>query len=952
MFTGGVHWQFGSVAASVLENYLQEAPPEGIPPMPAALAELLRQCFQDDPEQRPASMDEVAERLMRLYEQETGAPYPRQKPKTVSLVVSDLNNRALSYLDLGKKDKTEELLKEAVEKDPAHPEAVYNLALLEWWSGRIDDFEVVRRLEELCKSHLGEWLPVCLLANIHLDRGDNETAIHILETVKYYNADLQNLLSLARKSTGSRCLRSFEGHKDIVNSIFFSPDGRYVLSGSNDKTLKLWNVITAECLRTFEGHEGRVNSVCCSPDGRYVLSGSDDETIKLWDVATGQHIRTFKGHKGEVKIVCFSPDGSKVLSGSRDGTLKLWNMRTGVCLKTLEKHEGGVVSACFNPNGKYILSGGGDKKLKIWDIGTGEHIITFGQHSDIVLSVCFSPDGNYALSASGGDTEELFDVVPGELLLWDVLTGRLIKEFKGHGDVVSSACFSPNGRFVLSGSYDKTTKLWDLETGRCIRTFEGHGAWVSAVCFSPDGMYALSGSYDHNLYLWSLERIPATLRLAEPISSESAISSHRNFKGLLDEAIITTDPLKRLECLSKARAIQGFERAEQGLSLWLKLYVHFPRIELRASWELRSFHGHKDYVNSVCFNPDGNYALSGSKDETLRLWDVRTGECLRTLKGHKWPVNSVCFSPEGRYLLSGSYNEPPKLWDIKTGECLRNFEEHVGDVRSVCFSPDGRYAISAGSDFRLWRVETGESLLTFKGHEGHVNSVCFSPDGRYILSGGAGGILKIWNTITGKCLRTFEGHEHEINSVQFSPDGKYVLSGSTDRTLKIWDVKSAKCIKTIKGHAWQVQSCFFSPDGKYVISGSLDKTIKLWDVLTGECLWTFVGHEWGVTSVCFSPDASYILSGSADNILKLWILDWDLEEKDPADWDEGARPYLDIFLTLHTPYGPDGLRRVGKPQWTEEDFQKLLQELGYRGYGWLRPAGVRRELEKMAKERS
>jgi len=127
--------------------------------------------------------------------------------------------------------------------------------------------------------------------------------------------------------------------------------------------------------------------------------------------------------------------------------------------------------------------------------------------------------------------------------------------------------------------------------------------------------------------------------------------------------------------------------------------------------------------------------------------------------------------------------------------------------------------------------------------------------------------------------------------------------------------------------------------------------IRVWDVATVQEVCRLEGHRGAVNSVALSPDGRYALSGSEDNTICLWEFDWDYDFPAPADWDEGARPYLDIFLTLHTPYGPDGLSRVGKPQWTEEDFQKLLQELGYRGYGWLRPEGVRRELEKMAKER-
>jgi WD40 repeat protein len=168
----------------------------------------------------------------------------------------------------------------------------------------------------------------------------------------------------------------------------------------------------------------------------------------------------------------------------------------------------------------------------------------------------------------------------------------------------------------------------------------------------------------------------------------------------------------------------------------------------------------------------------------------------------------------------------------------------------------------------------------------------------------------------------------------------------------MWDTVSAREIRQFEGHTEHVHSVVFSPDGRYVLSGSGDNTIRLWDIASGQQIHCLVGHTDWVYSAVFSLDGHYVCSGSGDRTIRVWFLDWDYDFPAPADWDEGARPYLDIFLTLHTPYGPDGLRRVGKPQWTEEDFQKLLQELGYRGYGWLRPAGVRRELEKMAKERS
>jgi serine/threonine protein kinase len=275
--------------------YYEKAHKEVIPPnpeelrpdCPEGLRRLILQCLEKEKERRPKSFKEIEEELTGLYKEVTGKAYPRPRVDEIPLVASDLNNRALSLLDLGKREEAERLFKEAVEKDPVHPEAMYNLALLEWRSRRIDDLEAVNRMEAVCKSHPGEWLPLYLLASLHLERGDNEKALSVLEEVKDVNPEVKELYSLAKSSPGIKCLRTFEGHKDNVNSVCFSPDGRYALSGSGDiedvdHTLKLWDVETGECLRTFEGHKHWVNSVSFSPDGRYALSGSGDKTLKLW----------------------------------------------------------------------------------------------------------------------------------------------------------------------------------------------------------------------------------------------------------------------------------------------------------------------------------------------------------------------------------------------------------------------------------------------------------------------------------------------------------------------------------------------------------------------------------------------------------------------------------------------------------------------------------------------
>jgi hypothetical protein len=211
-------------------------------------------------------------------------------------------------------------------------------------------------------------------------------------------------------------------------------------------------------------------------------------------------------------------------------------------------------------------------------------------------------------------------------------------------------------------------------------------------------------------------------------------------------------------------------------------------------------------------------------------------------------------------------------------------------------------------------------------------------------------------------VRTFAGHTNAVISVAISADGRWVLSGSEDCKLRLWELATGRCVRTFAEHPGGVNSIAFSPDGRWALSGSWDETLRLWELATGRCVRTFEGHTQAVHSVAISPDGRWALSGSDDMTLRLWELVWEYEFPDVAAWDEDARPHLENFLSVHTPYAsflpPDRTpseeeihqvpTRRGRPTWTDGDFEQLLCRLACVGYGWLRPAGVRKKLEEMA----
>jgi WD40 repeat protein len=720
-----------------------------------------------------------------------------------------------------------------------------------------------------------------------------------------------------------RPLKAILSHRDALSTAVWSPDGQWIVTGSEDGTAQLWEVATGLPHGAPLVHPSPVTAVAFSPDSRTVLTAAGQGYVRFWTTATGGPVTELLKYPVApgclIQFAAFSPDGKTAVTGDNFGHVLRWQVATGQRVGNTLPSPGGARCVAFDTTGRYLVVGNGVSGARVWDAATGALRAEFKGHTGPVRAVAFRKDADQVITGSDD----------GSVRFWDTHTGKETGVVLRHHGMVYCLCLSPDGKTLLTGCHGRTAHLWEVASGKSLAPPLEHRGEVRAVAFAPDGKTVLTGSRDGTARVWDAVR-------GVPLS---ATLSHGG------------------ELIAVAFAPQGGDVLTASLDGTARLWGAPPRPANRILP-----HPQPIWVRAAIFSPNGRYVLTGCEDGYARLWEASTGRLVLGLLFQGNRVRAVAFAPDSKQFLTGGGSRYVQLWRIDRDKATAAFY-HGGEVWSLAFrthdgkiltggapngpafwdprrpqqplwraehkdlamyaalSPDGRTILTGSMDrtAQLWDAETGKPCTPPLQHAGQVTAVAFGPDGRLAATGAMATGVGVWDVRTGRRLGEFLPHQGWINNLVFSPDGKILASAGMDRTARLWDVAAGQLLGPPLAHQERVYDVNFHPDGKHVITGSGDATARLWHIRTRRPVGPPILHQNPVSCAVFSPDGKTILTTSVDKTARLTPM--------PTSW-EGSVEETIRWVQVATGLELDSsgaIRVLSRQTWEElrEDRDKL-----------------------------
>ncbi|MGV3524868.1 MAG: metallophosphoesterase [Candidatus Sericytochromatia bacterium] len=536
---------------------------------------------------------------------------------------------------------------------------------------------------------------------------------------------------------------SQKGHSLQIKSLCLSPDSRFLVTASLDKTIKIWNLKTKEVEKTLVGHLYPLVSLSISPDGKFIASLSDDNIIKVWNSKNGSLVYTSKVYWGTLESVCLGPEGKHLIIISNDNTIRVLNITSDKIVKTLKDFDDLVSCLAFNPDGKSFAAGSESGEIKIWSIRGNKDNKILENHRYSIKCMVYSNDGKQLLCNDESGT----------VRVWEINSEKVHQEFiGGWGNIVSFNILG-NGRYTIAGTNDRNIKVWNFPSNSQPISLQANWGRFSSVCVNSNN-YLATGSVDGTTKIYDID-------------NDKILHTYRAHNKAIKSIVFNSN-----------NKIIASSSEDYTIKIW----------DIKSAKNIFTLTGHTSIVHASIFSPDSQYLYSASNDGFIKAWSLVSGGLIYTIKDNWDNFLSLSISPNGDFLVSGSEDRTIKIWNAKSGEFLDVYYGHKGDITCVCFTPDGKYLISGSTDktIKIWSIDKSKLIQTFEGHLGEINSLCVSPDNSYLASGSSDNTLILWDLKSRNRLTSYI-FKSSVVSVSFSSN--YIAACDLTGEIRLFSTK-------------------------------------------------------------------------------------------------------------------------------------------------------------------